>query len=401
MSENILEKQLFEIIKNKEMAENIKLAKIDMLIRLGVNVNARDDNGDIALGMTDNITILEKLIEAGANIHQVNIWDMAPLELALKNGCFEGAEYLISKGADVNRRGVVERTPLMKVETKEAAEFLLEHGADLFAVDKYERGVIYEAFCGGHLDIVEYFMEKGADTSKMPELFSWCNDVCTDRAEFLIKKGLKPSDADLRHVIRHDYPELALLYIEYGENLDFTKTNDKGDNILAEALRELKDESVAIALIDKGCKLISRDNEDSILLEAAYQGRLEVVKKMLEKGEDINQVNKYHQTPLYLATLNRKIDVVEHLLKSGADYNIARDRGDTPIMCSIKHQDADVLEILLDNIDKMPDKFREALHLSRDGSDERKLLKDFMKKMATKTLDPLEKYRLTQMHEMY
>ena len=70
-------------------------------------------------------------------------------------------------------------------------------------------------------------------------------------------------------------------------------------------------------------------------------------------------------------------------------------------MCSIKHQDADVLEILLDNIDKMPDKFREALHLSRDGSDERKLLKDFMKKMATKTLDPLEKYRLTQMHEMY
>ena len=40
MSENILEKQLFEIIKNKEMAEHIKLAKIDMLVRLGVDVNA-------------------------------------------------------------------------------------------------------------------------------------------------------------------------------------------------------------------------------------------------------------------------------------------------------------------------------------------------------------------------
>ena len=82
MSENILEKQLFEIIKDKEMAEHIKLAKIDMLIRLGVNVNARDDNGDLALGMTDNVTILEKLIEAGANVNESSEWYMAPLEQA-------------------------------------------------------------------------------------------------------------------------------------------------------------------------------------------------------------------------------------------------------------------------------------------------------------------------------
>ena len=40
MSKDILEKQLFEIIKNKEMAEHIKLAKLDMLVRLGVDVNA-------------------------------------------------------------------------------------------------------------------------------------------------------------------------------------------------------------------------------------------------------------------------------------------------------------------------------------------------------------------------
>ena len=39
MSEDILEKQLFEIIKNKDLSEDIKVAKIDMLIRLGVDVN--------------------------------------------------------------------------------------------------------------------------------------------------------------------------------------------------------------------------------------------------------------------------------------------------------------------------------------------------------------------------
>jgi hypothetical protein len=40
MSKITLESQLFDIIKDKEMAEHIKLAKIDMLVRLGVDVNA-------------------------------------------------------------------------------------------------------------------------------------------------------------------------------------------------------------------------------------------------------------------------------------------------------------------------------------------------------------------------
>ena len=40
MSEITLESQLIDIIKDEDMAENIKLAKIDMLIRLGVDVNA-------------------------------------------------------------------------------------------------------------------------------------------------------------------------------------------------------------------------------------------------------------------------------------------------------------------------------------------------------------------------
>ena len=41
MKEVTLENQLLDIIKDKEMAEHIKLAKIDMLVRLGVDVNGK------------------------------------------------------------------------------------------------------------------------------------------------------------------------------------------------------------------------------------------------------------------------------------------------------------------------------------------------------------------------
>ena len=40
MSDDILHSQLLDIIRNKEMSNDMKLAKIDMLIRLGVDVNA-------------------------------------------------------------------------------------------------------------------------------------------------------------------------------------------------------------------------------------------------------------------------------------------------------------------------------------------------------------------------
>ena len=48
MSEDILEKQMFEILENKEMPEYIKFAKVDMLVNLGVNINAKDE-GETAL----------------------------------------------------------------------------------------------------------------------------------------------------------------------------------------------------------------------------------------------------------------------------------------------------------------------------------------------------------------
>ena len=49
MSETTLESQLFEIIQNKEMPEHIKMAKVEMLLTLGVDVNVKDDDNWTAL----------------------------------------------------------------------------------------------------------------------------------------------------------------------------------------------------------------------------------------------------------------------------------------------------------------------------------------------------------------
>ena len=73
MSEVTLESQLIDIIKDEDMAENIKLAKIDMLIKLGVDVNARGSSNHSALNWASlfgHKEIVELLIQNGADVNQ-------------------------------------------------------------------------------------------------------------------------------------------------------------------------------------------------------------------------------------------------------------------------------------------------------------------------------------------
>jgi ankyrin repeat protein len=67
MSKITLESQLIEIIKDEDMAENIKCAKIDMLIKLGVKNEAKNEALLVAC-RGESEKIVEMLILNGADI---------------------------------------------------------------------------------------------------------------------------------------------------------------------------------------------------------------------------------------------------------------------------------------------------------------------------------------------
>ena len=105
MSEVTLESQLIDIIKDKEMPEHVKMAKLDMLVTLGVDVNAKDDDGNTslmaALSLGDK-EIAEFLIENSANIDEKNKDGETALIKIANLGNKEMVEFLVSRGADVN-----------------------------------------------------------------------------------------------------------------------------------------------------------------------------------------------------------------------------------------------------------------------------------------------------------
>ena len=145
MSEVTLESQLIEIIKNKEMAEHIKLAKLDMLVRLGVDVNAMYGAKSLLklANEVNNQKVIEFLEEKGGK----DIFDeKIAKELGEKlievcaNGEKKDVEELIDMGADVNQKDEDEYgsewTALMRASCRgytEIAKLLIKAGADVNA----------------------------------------------------------------------------------------------------------------------------------------------------------------------------------------------------------------------------------------------------------------------------
>ena len=88
-------------------------------------------------------------------------------------------------------------------------------------------------------------------------------------------------------------------------------------------------------LLDKGANPHARggsDNESALHI-AAHRGKLEIMKKIIEKGTDVNIITGWagNNTPLHFATKSRNFDIVKYLIEKGANVNAENRRGDTPL----------------------------------------------------------------------
>ena len=170
MSEDILEKQMFEIIQNRDMLEYIKLAKMEMLISLWLDVNAKNSEGQtplICASSNGNQQIVEYLISKGADVKIKDNDSEDALYKAVNSKHKDVAELLISNGADIdnkNRRGwTALRAALSWDGDIEIAKFLISKGANLNIEDHKGQTILMEAAFKGQTDIARLLISSGAD----------------------------------------------------------------------------------------------------------------------------------------------------------------------------------------------------------------------------------------------
>ena len=114
--------------------ENLEI--IELLLNKGADVNGKDDNDDTPLHLSINRNISELLIEHGADVNVKDSFGSTPLHSIIFNEDKDWVALLITNGADLNLMNEEGQTPLDQLSsvelegvTAEIAILLRKHGA--------------------------------------------------------------------------------------------------------------------------------------------------------------------------------------------------------------------------------------------------------------------------------
>jgi ankyrin repeat protein len=259
-------------------------------IKAGADVNAQGGWPLVAAADKGHLAVVQELIKAGADVNgQYGQYKRTPLEFAAYGGHLAVVQELIKNGADVKASGA-----LASAADKghlDVVKELIKNGAD---VNGKEGEPLQNAVSGGYLDVVQELIKDGADVNlptKVGNLQAAAETGNVDIVKALIKAGAKVNAG--------------------------TKTKPF---YTAWAVATGLDNKDIVAELERAGARGSRDQRSYALGYAALKGNLELVKKLLKAGADVNGVG--NDSPLGWAIDEEgHLDVVQELIKAGADVN--------------------------------------------------------------------------------
>ena len=195
-------------------------------------------------------SIVEMLIDKGANINHAKNNGVTPLFIAAENGHKDIVEIFINKGTDINRAQYQGATPLLIAAENghnDIVKMLIENGADINHAQNQGTTPLLVAAEKGHNHVVKMLIEKGAHINPAQN------------------QGVTP----------------LLIAAQNGHN-DIVKM-----------------------LIKNGAHINQARNDGvTPLLIAAQNGHNDIVKMLIKNGAHINQAQSQGATPLLMATQN-------------------------------------------------------------------------------------------------
>lgn len=105
----------------------------------------------------------------------------------------------------------------------------------------------------------------------------------------------------------------------------------------------------ALLLFTAGCKKQEDPTPHVIIHVAALQGNIDEIRKHIEAGSDLNEIDAYGSTPLIVAATFNKTDVAKALIEAGADMTITNNEGSAPLHIAAFLCRTEIVEALLEN----------------------------------------------------
>jgi len=309
-----------------EAAREGSVERVRVLLASGVDINAKDKNGETALHRAANkgySQVVELLIANGADVNVRSNWGGTPLYEAAIEGRKEVAELLISAGADVNAKDEECYTPLHGAGyggSGPVAEILIANGADVNARTDSSQNAETPLHVAAHsstLKVAEVLIVKGADVNSKDELGRTCLHIAHGEKmiELLVAKG-----AD---VSAKDKDGRTPLHFPYGK---------------AEGL---------LVLVANGSNVNAEDNQSRTPLHMVDDMSVREAELLISEGANVNAENKKGRTPLHVAAFKGCEKVAKLLIAGGASVNVKDKDGLTALDYASKSGHKELVETLL------------------------------------------------------
>lgn len=311
----------------------------DVNARGGLHTNASNYGTVLQNAVrSGKLTLVELLLDAGADINAHGEWSGFALETAASGAYHSIVRLLLRKGADVNMN--VGRFGSALHGAAASGDFailceLLDHGANPKAIGGDHVTVLEAAANVGHVEMVRLLLELGVE----PELRG-----TSDQA-----RGYGSTGA-LGRAARHGSGTIVIQLLEAGA--DFNLTNGYSSKSPIEEAAKAGQLEVISIFIDRGASIKSTNIlQHAIPSLESSDDNIEMVNFLLDNGADPNGVldDKESLLPLQLAVREGKISVVRALIEHGADVDRQNDEGWTVLHEAAKWGNDEVVCFLVDD----------------------------------------------------
>ena len=319
------------------------------IIKHGTSVNAKNKSNKTALNIAclkNNIDAINVLLNSGAEPDIANA--LAPLWIrSTANGdCSkEIFQAMINHGADVNTTAPRSNmTALMTACYKgnlDAIKLLLHAGSDPNITDgRGDTWLHYAADGDCSKEVLQAIIDLGADVNASSKynrtaLMTTCCKSNTDAIYVLLHAGADPNihDADgntCLHYAAGGYCSKEVLQAIINCGADVNAINANNGTALMKACQKGNKDAIDVLLNNGADSNISDVNGDTWLHHAVGGDcGIDVLRKIISYGADVNAVNKSNETALMKACKKGDMDVINVLLNAGTDPNINDVNGDT------------------------------------------------------------------------
>jgi len=285
-----------------------------------------------AIIANDDIQVREALTD-GIDVNDV-LHGETPLLAAISRDRYAIAQQLIAAGADVNKKSLVHKgfTPLMHASRfgrEKMSMLLLDHGADVDAVDHGGKTALMHAAEAGRKNIIELLLSRGA------------NPLLVDRsgrdAVYLARKyGRRTGNDELIESAKSGFSSARPRSGQATDVTDLMHAASRGD---VAKVREL---------ISAGASIEQVDGMGAGALHYAIESRhVDAAKALIEVGINVNSADRDGNTPLLLAVKNGDNENVKILLASGTNVNMKDRYLNSPLLLAIRYGHKSIVEMLL------------------------------------------------------